>query len=156
MAQLKSIEEKLLGMSGESNAMNEAMRHIVTRVTDEGLIVEVFDLPNSPLFKGDTAEPTEIAQKLAAMMGDIFKLVQNDIAVNGHVRNYPVVLRHNPVWDLSTSRAGAMRDMLLAGGLDPQRMQRVTGFADRKPAVDVPTDLRNNRIEIILLRKGKP
>ena len=39
--------------------------------------------------------------------------------------------------------------------LDPARMQRVSGYADRKPAVTEPADPRNNRIEIILLRRDR-
>ncbi|MGB3317382.1 MAG: chemotaxis protein MotB, partial [Albidovulum sp.] len=32
------------------------------------------------------------------------------------------------------------------------RLQRVTGFADRKPALRNPMAPRNNRLEVILLR----
>ncbi|MDE3026788.1 MAG: OmpA family protein [Paracoccaceae bacterium] len=154
-AKMKSVEAKLLGKSGESNTMTAAMRHIVTRVTDEGLIVEVYDLDNSPLFIGDSAVPTEVTKQLATMMAGVFKLVTNKIAVNGHVRSYPIVMIHNPMWDLSTARAQAMRDLLQGGGLDASRMERVTGYADRQPSVTNPSAIRNNRIEVILLREGK-
>ncbi|HIC64991.1 MAG TPA: chemotaxis protein MotB, partial [Paracoccus sp.] len=36
--------------------------------------------------------------------------------------------------------------------LDPQRIQRVTGYADRKNRSANPMDPVNNRIELILLR----
>ena len=36
-----------------------------------------------------------------------------------------------------------------------QHSQRVSGFADRKPAVKNPLAVRNSRLEIVLLRKGK-
>jgi chemotaxis protein MotB len=42
--------------------------------------------------------------------------------------------------------------MLESAGLDPRRMQRVTGFADRRPVTRDPLSIRNNRVEMILLR----
>ena len=52
-------------------------------------------------------------------------------------------------------RRPMLRDLLQSVGLDRLRMQRVSGFADRVPAVTNPTAIRNNRIEVILLRDGK-
>jgi chemotaxis protein MotB len=34
-------------------------------------------------------------------------------------------------------------------------MQRISGYADRKPAVADPAAERNNRIEVILLRRNR-
>ena len=36
-----------------------------------------------------------------------------------------------------------------------ERMQRISGYADRRPALRDPAALRNNRIEIILLRRDR-
>ena len=89
------------------------------------------------------------------MLARVFRLVGNGIAVNGHIRALPEVLRENPSWDLSTKRAQRMRTMLESGGLLPARMQRVAGHADRKPVVENPMAPRNNRLEIVLLRSGR-
>jgi len=56
---LEQVEELLEATGGESAAADRLLRHIRTRVTDEGLIVELFDLPDSPLFAADTATPLE-------------------------------------------------------------------------------------------------
>lgn len=149
---LRQIEAKLLGKGGESPLLDQALQHVVTRVTDEGLIVEIFDLPGDPLFTGDTDQPTPVMQELARMVAGSFGVVKNGVAVNGHVRNYPILLVRNPVWDLSTARAQAMRGLIEAAGLASPRFQRITGMADRKPAVTDPMATRNNRIELILLR----
>ena len=61
----------------------------------------------------------------------------------------------NPVWDLSTARAQAMRALLQADGISNARMDRISGHADRKLAVADPTAMRNNRLEIILLRRDR-
>ncbi|MBC7153251.1 MAG: OmpA family protein [Rhodobacteraceae bacterium] len=154
-AALREVEAALLGRSGESMTTPNVLRHILTRVTDEGLIIELFDLDNAPLFVGDSAEPTQVVTDLTALLAEVFVLVRNEVAVNGHVRGYPVVLRDNPTWDLSTARAQQVRLLLEAAGLPPRRVQRVTGYADRKPAVATAAAARNNRLEVILLRHRK-
>ena len=150
----KKIKEALMGMGGESMVTENALRHITTRVTDEGLIVEFYDLVGEPLFDEGTAAPTPITAELAGVVARVFGLVGNQIAVNGHVRSSPEVLKVNPSWDLSSDRAMQMRRLLEAAGVAPDRMQRVTGYADRRPAMRNPIALRNNRIEIVLLRSG--
>jgi len=150
----KKVKEALMGIGGESMITENALRHITTRVTDEGLIVEFYDLVNDPLFEEGTAKPMPITAELVGAVARVFALVGNQVAVNGHVRSSPEVLKVNPSWDLSSSRAMEMRVLLEEAGLDRDRIQRVTGFADHQPAMKNPTALRNNRIEIILLRSA--
>jgi chemotaxis protein MotB len=45
-----------------------------------------------------------------------------------------------------------MRMLLEEDGIAPARVKRVTGHADRSPAVEDPMAPRNNRLEVILLR----
>ena len=148
----KDVDSALQGLGGESMATQTLARHIVTRVTDEGLIVEFFDIDDAPLFARDSATPEPVLGEIAAVLVKVFGLVSNKIALNGHVRAYPAMLRENPVWELSLARAQAMRALLEEQGFDRQRIQRVTGFADRAPATEPPMAARNNRLELILLR----
>ncbi|MBY6154476.1 chemotaxis protein MotB [Vannielia litorea] len=149
---LEDVEQALMAMSGESMTANEALRHIVTKVTDEGLIVEVFDIEGVPLFQPGTDEPTRIMREIAGMLARVFDLAVNPVAVNGHTASEPVVRANNPVWQLSADRAAVGRELLVSSGLDGARMQRTSGFADRKPMEGNPMSIRNNRLEFILLR----
>ena len=45
---------------------DKLQRHIVTRVTDEGLLVEVFDLDHAPLFHAGTNTPTPLLEAIIA------------------------------------------------------------------------------------------
>ena len=135
--------------------MERLLRHVVTRVTDEGLVIEIFDVPDAALFVDDTAEPTGDTRKIAALLADVLSLAQNQIAVNGHVRSYPITLIDDPVWDLSAARAQTIRLLLQGYDLPTARMQRITGMADRSPATDDLMSIRNNRLEIILLRQDR-
>jgi chemotaxis protein MotB len=149
---LKEIEDQLQGKSGESLVSDLLRRHIVTRLTDEGLIVEIFDLPDAPLFQPDD-QPTGVLRGAVASVTEVFRLAPNEIAVQGHVAAVPLVSRENPVWERSSARADAVRELLTSAGLRAGRVQRVTGYADRRPVLDDRLAVRNNRIEIILLRR---
>lgn len=148
----KKVEQALMGFGGESMAAQNALRHVMTRLTDEGLIIEFFDLEGEPLFDEGTAEPTATTSEIGRMLNRVLGLVTNQVAVNGHIRTFPEVLRIDPTWDLSTSRAMKVRSLLEMGGLAAERMLRVTGYADRKPSLRNPAAIGNNRIEVIILR----
>ncbi|MCG6882138.1 MAG: OmpA family protein [Silicimonas sp.] len=148
---LEEIAELLEGKAGESMVSDLLSRHIVTRLTDEGLIVEIFDLPGEALFSGED-DATETLRAITSAVAEVFRLAGNDIAVQGHTAAVPLAARLNPVWELSQRRADATRRLLVEDQIDPERMQRITGFADRKPVTADPLSERNNRIEVILLR----
>ncbi|MDH2326766.1 flagellar motor protein MotB [Cereibacter sp. SYSU M97828] len=150
-----ALEDMLRARGGESMTMESALRHVVTKVTDEGLVIEIFDLEDVPLFHVDTAEPRPVLRDVARLLAETLPITTNDLAVSGHVRAYPMMMIRNPVWDLSAARAQAMRQVLDASGLDPARMKRVTGHADRRPVTANPMAIRNNRIEVILLRRDR-
>ena len=149
---LTELQQRLAGIGGESALMAEALRHIVTRLTDEGLVIEMFDLPGAPLFDTDTDSPRPVLQVLADILTDVLALTPAPVAVEAHVQAYPVVRAVDPRWTLSTARADRMRRLLEDAGFDPLRVARTTGHADRRPADADPMALRNNRIEVIVLR----
>lgn len=152
---LKDLEKELLAAGGESSMADNLLEHVHTRLTDEGLIVEIFDLPGEPLFSGPDDQPTEIMQALITMIANVFEATQNKISVNGFSRAFPIVQRVDPTWDRTTARAQTTRRMLEDTALDKARIARVTGWADRKPAHQDPMAVRNNRLEIILLRSDR-
>jgi len=149
--ELAELADKLAGRAGESMVSDLLRRHVVTRLTDEGLIVEVFDIPDAPLFEGGST-PNPVLKEVAGIIAEVFRLASNEIAVQGHMSSVPHAARENPVWEHSASRADSVRELLVQDGISEDRMQRVTGFADKKPAVQDRLAIRNNRVEIILLR----
>ncbi|HBG98067.1 MAG TPA: chemotaxis protein MotB [Rhodobacteraceae bacterium] len=152
---LEEVETLLKATGGESAAADRLLRHIRTRVTDEGLIVEIFDLPDSALFAPGSATPEPILEDLAAMLSDVFAIVSNNLAIAGHTAARPIVVADNPVWQLSAERADAMRLLMKGAGFAPARLSRIAGHADRAPADPDPMAPRNNRLELTLLRNGR-
>jgi len=148
----ESLNEMLKGMGGESSVIDNLLEHINTRITDEGLVIEVHSRETLQIFEGNGAVPTLLLRDLAKIIGRISQTVTNDIAIGAHVRAQPVVRRHSDRWDLSHQRATQMRLLLEGQALGSGRIQRVTGHADRELVVRDPMAMRNDRVEIILLR----
>jgi chemotaxis protein MotB len=143
--------ESRLARGGESMADDNVMRHVVTRITDEGLIVEVFSLEGDPLFVEGSDEPTPLLEDLINLIGEVFGYATNQVAVKGFSRAYPVVLLQNPAWTNSLNWSEKARSML-SRRLAPARVERVSGHADRSLAIRPPMAIRNDRLEIVLLR----
>lgn len=152
-ASLAAIEATLAGAGGDSIISELAQPHIQTRLTDEGLVIEVFSRPGAPLFDLDTGMPQPWLADLMGPMADLFGAVTNGVAVEAHIAAEPLVRAAESGWQRTTGRAQLIRALLEGGGLDVQRIARVTGHSDREPTVEPPISPRNDRIEIILLRQ---
>ncbi|WP_420861752.1 flagellar motor protein MotB [Algirhabdus cladophorae] len=146
------IEEALLGLGGESFEANELLKHIVTKVTDEGLVIEIFETQTAFLFEQDGLTPTDLLVAIAEVLVPMFDLVTNGVAVEAHVRMQPIVARTDRTWEASLGQSQSMRQLLVEEELDSARIKRVVGHADRELVSPNPLDRRNNRLEVILLR----
>ncbi|MEM8569342.1 MAG: flagellar motor protein MotB [Pseudomonadota bacterium] len=153
---LFDIEQQLLGASGDATEADPMLAHIATRLTDEGLIIEVFDRPTSPLFNAATTEFNPIFERLVQMIGRVTATVGNKVAISGHLATGDVALStpSPDPWLLSSDRAQLTRELLVLGGVSDARIERVTGRSDRAPVISEDSgDPRNRRIEITLLRE---
>jgi len=146
------IENMFRGDSGESTVADDLLKHVNTRITDEGLIIEVFDLPSSPLFVVNTEHPSDKMLLLLDMIADVIGIVSNSVAVLGHTDE--AKLDGGDTFILSSERAHFSRQRLVGAGVPASRIERVTGHADRSPSQPALGVIRNRRIEIILLRSA--
>lgn len=151
-AVVRHIQNELTGSGAESMQRVNLLKHVITRMTDEGLVIELTDLVDEPLFVGDSAQPSPALNEISGILASVLNRVRNPLAITGHVRNYPDLLLHSPVWALSDARAHTVRNLLENAGLAQRRVQRVAAFADRRNRSANPMDPANNRIEVILLR----
>ena len=151
---LQQIVDRLETLISQDDAMGEAFEHVAIRMTDEGLLIEIFDLDGRPLFDAQSAAPRPVLELLGAVLADSFRTVANPVAITAHARSFPTVFLENPVWSMTVARAEAMKALLESSGLPEPRLHRITGNADRVPAVSPSTAARNNRLELTLLLLG--
>ncbi len=150
---LQELESLLLGRSGESDVADDLLSHIVTRVTEEGLVIDVFAKEGRPLFEVGSSEPTEMMHKILTMVSGVLALVSNQVQITGHTDGAPFLSEDYDNWRLSSDRADAVRRDLLENAVEADRIKRIIGEADRNLALpDRPDDPRNRRITLTILR----
>ncbi|MEL6509670.1 MAG: flagellar motor protein MotB [Pseudomonadota bacterium] len=148
---LSSVQEMLAANSGESMVDQDLLRHIVTKRTEEGLLIELRSQPDKPLFVNG-AEPTKLMIALGEMLTRVLGTISNDIAIAGHMRAQPIVLKKNATWDISMNRAREMRLLMSASGFANDRIRTVRGHASQIPSVADTMAVMNDRVEVIVLR----
>jgi chemotaxis protein MotB len=119
--------------------------------TSEGLVIGLTDDANFSMFASASAEPTPQTVALMAKIGKLLKAEKGAVTIRGFTDNRPFKSDTYDNWRLSTARADMAHYMLVRGGLDEARIDRIEGYADRRPknAKD-PGGPENRRIEILL------
>ncbi|MFO6465875.1 flagellar motor protein MotB [Jannaschia sp. KMU-145] len=148
--EMTAVAAALMGKGGDSLLDTEQLRHVTVRLSDEGTVIEIFDLPDRPLFDGTT--PTPLLLGIIQAAKSELTPRRNMIAISVFTAAAPIVVRDAGLWALSTARADSLRAALPTIGIDDGRVARITGHADRRPANANPLSERNNRVELILLR----
>ncbi|MCC7143069.1 MAG: OmpA family protein [Candidatus Eisenbacteria bacterium] len=121
--------------------------------TDDGLRIQIEDSKIQSLFDVGSTEPNDQSRKLMSAIGATLAALPNPIVVEGHTDSRPYQGRSDGYsnWELSGQRANAARRILEASGVDPTRIQRVVGMADRELLMtDQPMSDRNRRISILV------
>jgi chemotaxis protein MotB len=126
------------------------------RQVDEGLLVTLTDDANFGMFAVGSAEPRPELIRVIDKIGPVLTKRSGTIIVRGHTDNRPYRSDAYDNWRLSTARAQMAYYMLVRSGVDPQRIEHVEGYADRRPKLPSdPAAAQNRRIEI-LIRETRP
>lgn len=151
---LETVMDTIKSLAMQDETFASAFEHLIIRMTEDGLIIELFDLEHRSLFEDGTDQPKPVLEFLIEAIANAFQTVLNPVAIDAHSRSFPSVFLENPVWPASLDRARKVHQMMELSGLSTSRFQRVTGHADRTLVDPIPTAMRNNRIELTLLRKS--
>lgn len=130
-----------------------AIPNINVTVTEDGVLISLTDDYDFGMFAIASAEPRPAT---VAIMEKIAKIVQTypeTLVVRGHTDGRPYRSGTYDNWRLSTARAHMAYYMLVRGGVDEKRFERVEGYADRQLRIaSDPEAAQNRRIEILLRR----
>ena len=125
------------------------------RRTGEGILISLTDEANFSMFGVGSAEPQAKVVKALERIARILKDRPGRIVVRGHTDSRPFRSETYDNWRLSSARAQMASYMLVRGGVEDARLERIEGYADRLPRN--PADRKaaeNRRIEILL--RGRP
>lgn len=147
-----AIAQLQLMLSEQSQALSE---HLQVKLSPEGIIMELVDSEDMPLFELGQSQPTNLLVELVTTVTDSFGAFGNDIKVVGHTDSlaFRDGMRFDN-WDLSTERANVARRLLVENGFPLERIQEVSGRADTDLLVkEDPFAAQNRRISITLLKQ---
>jgi chemotaxis protein MotB len=128
---------------------------IEVQSTSEGILISLTDDQNFSMFAVGSAEPQAKTVEVVARIGALLKSRPGVIVIRGYTDGRPFKSLNYDNWRLSAARAHMAHYMLIRGGLDEQRIEKIEGYADRQ--LKFPRDPMapgNRRIEV-LLRKEK-
>jgi chemotaxis protein MotB len=131
--------------------------NLVVERAPEGLRIQIVDQERSSMFPLGSARMYERTATLLRHVAKAISSLPNKISIAGHTDSLAYRSTDGyDNWSLSIDRADATRRMLVASGLDRQRIATVIGKADTDHVFPKkPLDPRNRRISITLLREQK-
>jgi chemotaxis protein MotB len=117
----------------------------------DGVLISLTDDVAYGMFAIGSAEPTPEVVRIMAKIAEVLKTTPGGIVIRGHTDARPFRSDTYDNWRLSSARAQMAYYMLVRGGLDEKRVERIEGHADRelKVASD-PQAAENRRIEILV------
>lgn len=125
--------------------------------TPEGLRIQLVDREQTAMFPTASAELFPGARQLIELVAASIEGLPNRLSIRGHTDSRPFAPGSGyDNWRLSSDRANATREALVAAGVSQRQIANVIGKADSEPLVpEDPADARNRRISLVLLRDAE-
>ena len=137
---------KKTGTAGDAKAPDIS---VVAR--NDGLMIQLTDKVDYGMFAIGSAKPD---RRVIQVIDEIARIIagrKGDVIISGHTDSRPFKSDAYDNWRLSSARAQMAYYMLTRNGLDPKRILRVEGYADRDPKIPSdPYAAQNRRIDIFL------
>lgn len=126
--------------------------HLILKSSPDGLLIELVDQNNEPLFNIGSADPLPILKTLTHIIAQSFGDVSNDVKIVGHTdaRVYANSTSYTN-WELSTDRSNMARRLLLQNGFPQDQLVEVAGKGATQPLSSDPLAPENRRISILIL-----
>ncbi len=153
------LREKLEQAMKAIPMFQQMKNNVELTITNEGLRVELLETEKGMFFESGSANPTERGKELLVRLAEEVGKLPNTILIEGHTDAKPYAggtAYSN--WELSADRANSARHLMqTSGGLRPDQVAQVRGFADqhlRTPKE--PADPSNRRISVIIQYLNAP
>ena len=152
--QVSKMQERLAAKLNANPRLARLAKQVRMIDTAEGIRIDLVDDADFSMFQLGTTVLTPDAAALLHAIADLLGSELGGVSIRGHTDALPWnggIGANN--WSLSAGRAEATRQTLLTDGIGQARFRKIEGVADREPLVrDNPSDPRNRRISILLMR----
>ncbi|MCZ4262462.1 OmpA family protein [Limimaricola sp. G21655-S1] len=151
-AELDAIEAEIAERIAATPALSDIGDNLRLDRTPEGLLVQILDEEERPMFATGSARIVPQTQALIEIVSETIGDMPQPLAITGHTDSLPFVRQDGyGNWELSSDRANATRRALIDSGFPAERISRVTGLADTAPLyADRPEAPQNRRIGLLL------
>lgn len=132
--------------------LNKLSKQVEITITGEGLKIDLMEDQGGTFFERGSPKLSENGVKLLDMLSGQLKVLPNRLLIEGHTDAQPYLSDNGYTnWELSSDRANSARRLLQQGGVGPDQISQVRGYADEKLRVPSnPLDPSNRRISLIV------
>ncbi|MGN6580018.1 MAG: flagellar motor protein MotB [Bordetella sp.] len=151
---LEKLRKQLVHAMESNPVLVKFRPQLLVDVTTEGLRIQIVDSKNRPMFALGSAEVEPYMRDILRQLAPLVNEVPNKISISGHTDATPYAGNEAGYsnWELSSDRANASRQELVAAGMDPNKIVRVQGLASSMSLVkDDPFAAVNRRISLVVL-----
>jgi chemotaxis protein MotB len=149
---MQAAAGRLKNELGKIGGMKGLEKQVEITLTNEGMRIELLDSEESMFFDTGSARVKAETERLLVLIAKELAELAKPIIVEGHTDRRPYLTDTGySNWDLSVDRANSARRLMQGGGLGPQLVREVRGYADLRPRIkDDPFNARNRRVSIIV------
>jgi len=152
-AALDSVQKQILDAIKADTKIADLSKNLTFEIVQDGLLVQMVDHKGKAMFHTGSAKVQSDTREVIQAISRAVQELPYPIEISGHTDAAPFSRQKGyDNWDLSTDRANATRRVMIATGINPQKIKRVSGFADKRLInKKVPKAPENRRIGILLL-----
>ena len=144
----EEIEKAIL----KQTDLSKLSKQIVLTITSEGLKIDLIEDKGGTFFQTGSPKVSSSGVELLNLLAAQLKVLPNRLLIEGHTDAQPYVGNSDYTnWELSADRANSARRVLQQGGVGPNQISQVRGYADQMLRVPSnPLDPTNRRVSLIV------
>ncbi len=153
---LATLQAKIEDLIANTPKLNDYRSQIRMEVTPDGLLIQIVDDQNRPMFASGSAVVKPYMRDILREIGAALNGVENRVSLAGHTDATPYSGgdRGYSNWELSADRANTTRRELVAAGMPDDKLARVAGLAATSLLdEDNPKSAANRRISITIMTR---
>ncbi|MCW5589324.1 MAG: flagellar motor protein MotB [Legionellales bacterium] len=154
---LEELKKQLLNNIKNDPQLSQFKDQIYVDVLQNGLRIRLNDIEGKPMFESGSSELNEQTKQVMEWLGKELNNMPNKVVIVGHTDAKPFAgrgLGSYSNWELSVDRANATRRALVGGGLEKEKIMRISGVGSSDPLDKAnPENPINRRINVYLLTK---
>ncbi|EBX3952577.1 motility protein MotB, partial [Salmonella enterica subsp. enterica serovar Offa] len=138
--------------------LNAFKSNLLLRLTDSGLLIQIIDSQDRPMFKLGSKKPEEYMVHILQALTPVFNDIPNRLTLTGHTDSIPFANGEVGYsnWELSSDRANESRQVLVNSGLHRDKVLQVIGMASNMGTDETqPDSALDRRMTILVVSKSK-